>query len=127
MTDAALESGAVAPHAPPQGRSRSWSSSLAIHVALVAASIVMLYPLLWMLASSFKADSEIFSNSLSLWPKTFNFDAYRRGWEGLTVSFGQFFWNSLVISVLSVIGNVMSCSLAAYAFARLNFPGKRFW
>jgi multiple sugar transport system permease protein len=126
MTDAAL-GGAVAPHAPPPGRPRSLGSSLAIHVALCAASLVMLYPLLWMLASSFKADSEIFSNSLSLWPRTFNLDAYRRGWEGLTVSFGQFFWNSLVISVLSVIGNVMSCSLAAYAFARLSFPGKRFW
>jgi len=127
MTDAALGGGAVAPHAAPPGRPRSLSSSLAIHVALCAASLVMLYPLLWMLASSFKADSEIFSNSLSLWPRTFNLDAYRRGWEGLTVSFGTFFWNSIVIAVLSVIGNVMSCSLAAYAFARLSFPGKRFW
>ena len=54
-------------------------------------------------------------------------DAYIRGWSGLTVSFGTFFWNSLVISVLSVIGNVFSCSLAAYAFARLKFPLKNFW
>jgi multiple sugar transport system permease protein len=124
MTDAAFPG---ATDAPRPGRSRSWTSSLGIHLLLCAASVVMLYPLLWMLSSSFKLDSEIFSNSVSLWPKTFNLDAYRRGWEGLTVSFGTFFWNSIVISVLSVIGNVLSCSLAAYAFARLNFPLKRFW
>lgn len=124
MTDATLP-GALPEQRP--GRTRSRSASLAIHVLLCAASIVMLYPLLWMLSSSFKLDSEIFSNSVSLWPRTFNLDAYRRGWEGLTVSFGTFFWNSIVISVLSVIGNVLSCSLAAYAFARLNFPLKRFW
>src|SRR6476469_657631 len=128
MTDAALTGRPPSPlSAPPPGPTRPWTSSLLTHALLCAASLVMLYPLLWMLASSFKADSEIFSSSLSLWPTTFNFDAYRRGWEGLTVSFGQFFWNSLVISVLSVIGNVMSCSLAAYAFARLKFPGRNFW
>lgn len=124
MTDAALPGAAPAPR---PGRTRSRSSSLANHLLLCAASVVMLYPLLWMLSSSFKLDSEIFSNSVSLWPRTFNLDAYRRGWEGLTVSFGTFFWNSIVISVLSVIGNVFSCSLAAYAFARLDFPLKRVW
>ena len=86
----------------------------------------MLYPLLWMLASSFKPESEIFGNA-SLWPSEFGLDAYRRGWEGLQVSFGRFFLNSLIVSVLSVIGNVLSCSLAAYAVARLEFRGRTFW
>ncbi|MGE5203739.1 MAG: carbohydrate ABC transporter permease [Acidobacteriota bacterium] len=86
----------------------------------------MLYPLLWMLASSFKPESEIFGNA-SLWPSGFSLDAYRRGWEGLQVSFGRFFLNSLIVSVLSVIGNVLSCSLAAYAVARLEFRGRKFW
>ena len=56
-----------------------------------------------------------------------NIDSYFRGWNGLQVSFGKFFLNSFIISGLSVIGNVMTCSLAAYAFARLEFPGRRFW
>ena len=106
---------------------RSAWASLAIHAGLCAASIVMLYPLLWMLSSSFKDEQDIFSHGLSLWPTHLNFDAYRRGWGGLTVGFDVFFWNSAVIAVLAVIGNVMSCSLAAYAFARLEFPGKKFW
>ena len=86
--------------------------------------MVMLYPLLWMFASSFKPDSEIFT-STSLWPRNFDLCAYVRGWNGLQVTFGQFFFNSLVIAVLSVIGNVLSCSLAAYAFARLKFRRPR--
>jgi multiple sugar transport system permease protein len=105
---------------------RPLSRSLLIHVALCACSLAMLYPLLWMLASSFKDDSQIFS-SASLWPESFSLDAYVRGWSGLDISFGQFFWNSAVISGLSVVGNVFACSLTAFAFARLRFPGRGFW
>jgi multiple sugar transport system permease protein len=100
--------------------------SLTYHVVLCGASILMLYPLLWMLASSFKPESEIFGNA-SLWPSGFSLDSYWRGWAGLQVSFGRFFLNSLIVSVSSVIGNVLACSLAAYAVARLDFRGRRFW
>lgn len=96
------------------------------HVVLCLLSLVMLYPLLWMLASSFKPQSEIFS-SASLWPSGFSLDSYRRGLTGLQVPFAKFFLNSLIVSVASVIGNVLSCSAAAYAFARLRFRGRNFW
>jgi multiple sugar transport system permease protein len=111
--------------AVPRARPR-WSLRALWHLVLMSASVVMLYPLLWMLSSSFKSDNQIF-NSPSLLPDSINFDAYVRGWEGLSVSFGQFFWNSTVIAVLAVIGNVMSCSLAAFAFTRLRFFGRDFW
>src|SRR3954451_372016 len=110
----------ASPDRAAQGR------SLAYHLVLCLASIAMLYPLLWMLASSFKPESDIFG-SASLWPQHFSLDAYRRGWSGLQVSFGKFFVNSLIVSLCCVIGNVMSCSLAAYAFARLTFRGKSIW
>src|ERR1700730_11701269 len=90
--------------------------SLLSHGVLCLASIVMLYPLLWMLASSFRPESDIFG-SASLWPRSFSLDSYWRGWSGLQVSFGRFFLNSLLVSLSCVVGNVMSCSLAAYAFA----------
>ncbi|RYH12452.1 MAG: carbohydrate ABC transporter permease, partial [Alphaproteobacteria bacterium] len=54
-------------------------------------------------------------------------DAYFRGWHGLRIGFDTFFLNSLVISVLSIIGNLATCSLAAFAFARLEFKGRNFW
>lgn len=97
-----------------------------IYCALVAVSFVMLYPLLWMVSSSFKPENEIFSTT-SLIPQTFTLEAYGRGWNGLSVSFGWMFFNSLVISVLTVIGNLISCSMAAYAFTRLQFKGRGFW
>jgi multiple sugar transport system permease protein len=96
------------------------------HIFLIAASFVMIYPLLWMVASSLKADNQIFGQ-LSLWPSDPQWDNYTGGWNALPVSFTNFFWNSAVVTVLSVIGNVISCSFAAYAFARLEFSGKTFW
>lgn len=100
--------------------------SVLTHVALIAVSILMLYPLLWLLAASFRPENEIFT-SASIWPSSWSIDAYIRGWNGLRTSFSTFYLNSFIISGLSVIGNVMACSMAAYAFARLDFKFKNFW
>ena len=99
--------------------------SILAHAALIGASIMMLYPLLWMLSASFRPENEIFSGTLL--PSEWSLDSYFRGWNGLRVSFGTFFWNSLVISVLSIVGNLIACSMAAFAFARLRFKGRGFW
>lgn len=111
---------------PPGTRKPGILGSLSAHLVLGAVSLVMVYPLLWMIGSSLKPDSEIF-NSASIFPADPDLSAYVRGWYGLKVSFGRFFTNSAVIAVLAVIGNVVSCSLAAYAFARLKFRGRNFW
>jgi multiple sugar transport system permease protein len=100
--------------------------SIVAHVVLIGASLVMLYPLLWMLAASFRPEEEIF-HSTSLWPSSWDIGAYIRGWHGLRVSFSTFFLNSFVIALLSVAGNLMACSITAYAFARLEFRGRKFW
>src|SRR3954469_23640572 len=110
----------------PLPRRSGQGRALLYHVVLCLASMAMLYPLLWMLASSFKPESDIFSNA-SLWPRSFSLDSYWRGWSGLQVSFGKFFLNSLLVSLSCVVGNVFSCSLAAYAFARLTFRGRNIW
>lgn len=93
------------------------------HIFLIGLSIVMLYPLFWLLASSLKPENEIFS-TLTLWPSQFNWDNYTKGWNALPKSFTVFYTNSAIVTVLSVIGNLISCSFAAYAFARLQFTGK---
>ena len=100
--------------------------SLLTHAALLAVSVFMLYPLLWMLAASFRPENEIFT-SASIWPSEWSIDAYIRGWNGLRTSFSTFYLNSFIISGLSVVGNVLACSMAAFAFARLNFKFKSFW
>jgi multiple sugar transport system permease protein len=96
------------------------------HAVLIFASFLMLYPLLWMAGSSFKPESLIFSD-LSIIPPSFDFSNYTKGWTALQESFTVFYKNSLFIAILVVIGNVLSCSITAYAFARLEFRGKRIW
>ena len=127
MTDATLSTTVSTAQAYREARARrARRSGLLKHVFLILTSLVMVYPLIWMLAASFKPDNQIFG-SLSLWPATFDWLNYWQGWNAMSVGFGRFFWNSTVVTILSVIGNVISCSFAAYAFARLEFSGKTIW
>jgi multiple sugar transport system permease protein len=94
------------------------------HSLLILLLIAMLYPLLWMLVASFRPNEEIF-NSTWIFSGHFTLNNYAEGWTGGGLNFGRYFVNSLVIAVLCVVGNVVACSMAAYAFARLEFPFKR--
>lgn len=97
------------------------------HLLIISFGLLMLYPVLWLISSSFKPNNMIFTDS-SLWPAEFTLEHYKTGWKGLQgISFGTFFANSAQISILSVLGNVITCSLAAFAFARLEFRFKRLW
>ncbi|RVX39927.1 carbohydrate ABC transporter membrane protein 2 (CUT1 family) [Nonomuraea polychroma] len=94
------------------------------HLLLCLVSIVMLYPLLWLVSSSLKPAGIVFKD-LSLWPAEWDFSNYTEGWTALEFPFDLYLVNSVVIVVLSILGNLLSCSLAAYAFARLNFRGRK--
>jgi multiple sugar transport system permease protein len=95
-----------------------------LHVLLIAGAVLMLYPLLWMISSSFKPDADIFTN-LSLIPHHATVANYVDGWTGIGTPFTRFFVNSVVLCALAVVGNLFSCTLAAFAFARLKFPLRR--
>jgi multiple sugar transport system permease protein len=86
----------------------------------------MLYPLLWLLSSSFKPTEVIFREP-SLLPSKVQFDNYTDGWTALAHPFQHYLLNSAVIAVLAIVGNLLTCSLAAYAFARVEFPLKKLW
>jgi len=91
------------------------------HLFLLIGSLIMLYPLLWMLAASFKLPNNIF-NDAGLLSESYTLANYVRGWQGVSdISFAVFYKNSFTISGLSIIGTLLSCSMAAYAFARLKF------
>ena len=104
-------------------KSRERRAAVIKHIFLLAFSLLMIYPLLWMFASSLKPENEIFGQ-LSIWPSEFLWKNYPEGWNGLVVSFSTFFKNSIFVTVMAVIGNVISSSFAAYAFARLRFRGR---
>ncbi|WP_425837536.1 carbohydrate ABC transporter permease [Streptomyces fractus] len=99
---------------------RPWRR-IALHVGCLVALAVMLYPLAWLLATSFKPASEVIA-SLKLLPSHLEWSNYSTALDGVNgVSVGRLFTNSLLIAGGAVVGNVLSCSLAAYAFARLRF------
>jgi multiple sugar transport system permease protein len=95
---------------------------LLYHVVLIFAGITMLAPFIWMIFSSLKTLEEVFKFPPRLIPKEPQWSNYVRIWS--YAPFGQYFLNSFKIAVLSTIGQIFSCSLAAYAFARLKFPGR---
>jgi multiple sugar transport system permease protein len=98
-----------------------------LHVLLIAALAMMLYPVTWMVFSSFRPEAEIFGG-LGLIPKHWTIENYVNGWTLFgNKTFGDFFINSFIIAGLAVVGNLIACSLAGYAFARLNFRLKWFW
>ncbi|WP_431931405.1 carbohydrate ABC transporter permease [Nonomuraea jabiensis] len=102
--------------------SRRW----ALHLLVVVGALVMLYPLFWLISSSFKPNDEIFTDP-GLVPQTVVADNYATGWTALGVPFSGFFANSFIIAAAAVAGNVMSCSMAAFAFARLSFRFRKLW
>lgn len=97
------------------------------HLFIIALGLLMIYPIIWMVVSSFKPNSLIFSDP-GLIPKATTLENYISGWQGYAgTSFGVFFVNSLFMCIVAVVGNVISCAMAAYAFARLKFLGRGFW
>jgi len=103
---------------------RSRPKRLLQHAGLILFGFSMLYPLLWMLSSSFKPTALIFREP-GLWPTEFAPGNYIEGWTALTHPFHHYIINSVIIVAGAVIGNLLACSLAAYAFARLTFVAKR--
>ncbi|MHC6201715.1 carbohydrate ABC transporter permease [Breznakiellaceae bacterium SP9] len=97
------------------------------NIIIIIFGVLMLYPVIWLIMASFKEGSAIFSDP-SLIPKIWTLQNYLQGWSGIgIVTFGAFFKNSFIICILSVIFNGIFCSLTAYAFARLQFPGRKIW
>ena len=98
------------------------------HAFVLAFGFIMLYPLLWMIASSFKPADEVFSTVTALVPRHVTLENYVQGWAGFGgISFATFFRNSLIYSVAGTILVVCSSTLSAYGFARLRFAGRGIW
>jgi multiple sugar transport system permease protein len=95
-------------------------------LVLIAILAAVLYPLFWMIGTSFKSPEEIVNN-IGLFPDEFTPTNFAEGWTKFDVAFGHFFLNSALVAVLTVVGNTLSCLLAAYALGRLRFRLRGFW
>jgi multiple sugar transport system permease protein len=112
-------------HRLERTKQRSWTRPLT-HAIVILGAVLMVYPVIWLISASFKPLNETFTSG-SLLPRTWTLDNYVQGWSALDYTFDVFFVNSLIVCLGAVVGNVISCSLAAYAFARVNFKFKAFW
>ena len=89
-------------------------------------AFVMVYPLLWLLGSSFKETNTIFNTAGELIPRKIVLQNYVNGWHGFAkITFGTFFKNSAFISVTATVGTLISSAFVAYSFARCKFKGKK--
>jgi multiple sugar transport system permease protein len=107
--------------APPEKPRRAWPFS-PWHLFLIPVSVIMLAPLVWMVILSLQTSSEAQSFPPVILPSGPHFNNYVTTWN--SEPFGNFFLNSAIYSLATVAGNLLFCSLAAYAFARLRFFGR---
>lgn len=102
------------------------SGRILMYLIVLIGALIMIYPLLWLFSASFKPEDLIFSNA-SLLSTQWIVQNYPDGWNALDYPFTLFFVNSLIVCLGAIAGNLISCSMAAYAFARLRFKYKAFW
>lgn len=113
-----------APPRRPRRFTRTKPSTIMWFIGIIVLTVIVLYPLAWMFSASFKPNSEFGSNQgfLPQNPTIDNYISVLKGVAGIPLS--TFFLNSLLLAIGSVIGTVISSSMAAYAFARLDFRGR---
>jgi len=104
-------------------RSRKRLRTTLIYLLLIAGALVMMAPFLWMVVTSFKTRAEVFGTAPFELPSGLHPENYATMWNALP--FGDFYLNSVKLALLTTIGQLISCSMAAFAFAILDFRGKR--
>lgn len=110
-----------------QAKRRRLRNSAVFHILVIGFGVIMIYPLIWMLMSSFKPGAEIFQSG-KLLPIDWTLDNYYYGFKGISgFSFWVFLKNSLILVTFVIVSNVLSCSATAYAFSKLRFPMRSVW
>jgi len=104
-------------------RQRRLFSQSVFHIALAVFGFLYMYPFLWMLSGSLKIGSEFLGGGLDLLPQRLMWQNYAEAWK--TARFGIYFKNSVFVTVMSTLIIVVLTSMAGYALARSNFPGKK--
>jgi multiple sugar transport system permease protein len=111
---------------PPRRRrptDRGRRARAIVYVVLAAVLCVWLVPFVWMALGSVKTQGEILQRPPTWWPQDPVADNFAQ-WFG-PLDFGTFFSNSLVVALVTVLGNLVFCSMVGYALAKMEFPGKR--
>ncbi len=103
-------------------RARRLLKLVGVYALLLGLAVVFLLPFMWMVSTSLKLSQDVYTYPPTFLPNSFEWRNYVIGWN--TLPFNTFLRNSLVVTVANVIGNLISCSLVAYGFARLRARGR---
>ena len=103
-------------------RARKTAFAIFWYIVLGATTVVVMLPYIWMVSTSLKGADEVFAYPPTWIPRVWRFQNYVDAWNA--APFGRYFFNSLVVAVTVTIGQLITCSLAAFAFARMEFKGK---
>lgn len=96
-----------------------------LHICMIVGSLIVLLPLLWLLTTAFKTKAELFAAPYSLFPKSLRLENFFTAWQ--YAPFGRYYINTL-ITTFGLLGiQLFTVTFAAYAFGRLEFPGKNLW
>lgn len=96
------------------------ASRVLLYAVLIIASLSMVIPLLWMVSASLKSEAEIFSFPIQWIPSTFHWSNYVKVWS--EIPFPVYYFNTIKIAVITTVLQIITCSSAAYAFAKVKFP-----
>lgn len=109
-------------------KKRKIMGTIVFHIFIIAFCFTMIYPLLWMVGSSFKENSEIFVRVRNILPTKWTIENYITGWKGFGGNtFVLFFRNSFFVAILTTVGTTLSSSFVAFGFARIKFRSRQFW
>lgn len=95
----------------------------AILAVMALLAVAMLLPFLWLFSMSFRPSAEAYKLPPSFFPPSFDLTNYKAVLAS-RVPFLQIYWNSVMIAVVVTVSQLVTCTLAAFAFARLSFPGR---
>jgi multiple sugar transport system permease protein len=97
-------------------------SRLVFVIVCTFVAFIMVVPFVWMVSASFKLNTEIFNYPIEWIPKVFHFDHYDTVWND--INYPVNFYNTLKLAVIITLIQLFTCSLAAFSFSKLRFPGR---
>ena len=102
--------------------SQQSASNILTYILLVFGTLVVLVPLFWMISTSLKQEADLFILPPQIWPTPAQWHNYIDVWQIQPLT--QYFLNTLFITVLAMAGEITTCAIVAYGFARFRFPGR---
>ncbi|GHO58926.1 carbohydrate ABC transporter permease [Ktedonobacter robiniae] len=115
----------VTPEAKRAVRYDKITGNIIWYIVVIGLSAAMLLPLLWMITVALKSNSDIYHIPPEFWPKEFHFENFILG--PASINFARLFSNTVIVSVLSTSGSVISSMLVGYGLSRIRFPGRKLW